>query len=163
VTQRYLLSIDGGGIRGIIPALALVRLEQTTGQLTRDTFSFVAGTSTGAIIAAAVAAGIPATHILDIYLTRALDVFPQRPWNLLNRIARGWMYSTQAFHDRLTEELGPAQTWTLNDAPIDLLITAKRVTDGQPWYFVRDNTKNSQRTGRLSLVDCVTFLLLADA
>jgi patatin-like phospholipase/acyl hydrolase len=52
--QSYLLSIDSGGIRGIIPAIALVKLEKTTGKLTREIFSFVAGTSTGAIIAAAV-------------------------------------------------------------------------------------------------------------
>jgi Patatin-like phospholipase len=57
--RQYLLSIDGGGIRGIIPAIALAKLEDTTGKLTRDTFSFVAGTSTGAIIAAGVAAGVP--------------------------------------------------------------------------------------------------------
>ena len=48
MTQRYLLSIDSGGIRGIIPAIALVKLEKMTGKLTRDIFSFVAGTSTGA-------------------------------------------------------------------------------------------------------------------
>ena len=46
--RRFLLSIDSGGLRGIIPAVALVKLEKTTGKLTRDTFSFVAGTSTGA-------------------------------------------------------------------------------------------------------------------
>jgi patatin-like phospholipase/acyl hydrolase len=44
--RRYLLSIDSGGIRGIIPAVALIKLEKTTGKLTRETFSFVAGTST---------------------------------------------------------------------------------------------------------------------
>ena len=34
--KRYLLSIDSGGIRGIIPAVALVKLEKTTGKLTRE-------------------------------------------------------------------------------------------------------------------------------
>ena len=67
MSQRYLLSIDSGGIRGIIPAVALVKLESITGKLTRDIFSFVAGTSTGAIIAAAIAAGVPAARILDFY------------------------------------------------------------------------------------------------
>ena len=67
---RYLLSIDSGGIRGIIPAVALVKLENTTGTLTRDIFSFVAGTSTGAIIATAIAAGIPVARILDLYLNQ---------------------------------------------------------------------------------------------
>jgi predicted acylesterase/phospholipase RssA len=72
--RRYLLSIDGGGIRGIIPAVALAKLETTTGRPTRETFSFVAGTSTGAIIAAAIAAGIPATRIVELYVDRAREV-----------------------------------------------------------------------------------------
>ncbi len=154
--KRYLLSIDGGGIRGIIPAVALVKLEKITGKLARDIFSFVAGTSTGAIIATAIAAGVPATHILDLYVNRTKGVFPLHPWNLLKRILTGSMYSSQKLHDLITEEIGPAQKWTLNDSPIDLLITAKRVSDGTPWYFVRDNPKNSGCTGSLDLVDCTT-------
>jgi len=58
--RRYLLSIDGGGIRGIIPAIALAKLEQTTGRLTRETFSFVAGTSTGALEQRAIPSTRPA-------------------------------------------------------------------------------------------------------
>src|SRR5829696_5582945 len=98
--QRYLLSIDGGGIRGIIPAVALVKLESTTGRLTRDIFSFVAGTSTRAIIAAAIAAGIPGPRIWNIYLNRSREVFSGSP--LLNppqRIAFGSMYSTKKLHE----------------------------------------------------------------
>lgn len=153
---RYLLSIDGGGIRGIIPAIALARLEETTGKQTQDIFSFVAGTSTGAIIAAAVAAGIPAAHIVNLYLTRAPEVFTRYPWNFLKRIVAGSMYSTQKLYDLIAEEMGDARDWTLNDSPIDLLITAKRVPDGMPWYFVRDSPNNSRCTGRLGLVDCTT-------
>jgi predicted acylesterase/phospholipase RssA len=109
--QRYLLSIDGGGIRGIIPAVALTRLEHTTGRLTRDIFSFVAGTSTGAIIAAAVAAGIPAPRILDLYVNRVREVFTGfPPLNTLKRITFGSMYSTQKLHDLISEELGPAKS-----------------------------------------------------
>ena len=154
--RRYLLSIDGGGIRGIIPAIALTKLESTTGKLTRDIFSFVAGTSTGALIAAAVAAGIPAAHTRDVYLTRTREIFTQYPWNILKRIIEGSMYSSQKLHDLIAEEIGPARDWRLNDSPIDLLITAKRVPDGMPWYFVRDNPANSGCTGRLGLVDCTT-------
>jgi hypothetical protein len=158
VPRRYLLSIDGGGIRGIIPAVALVELESTTGRLTRETFSFVAGTSTGAIIAAAIAAGIPASRILDLYLNRASEVFTGPSIrNTLRRILFGSMYSTQKLHDVIAEEIGPeARHWSLNDSPVDLLITAKGVRDGMPWYFVKDNPDNSRCTGRLRLVDCAT-------
>src|ERR687885_1744635 len=126
MAQRYLLSIDGGGLRGILPASALVQLERQTGRPARDTFSFVAGTSTGAIIAAAIAAGIPAEQILEFYIHRSRAIFSQDPWRLLRRIVSGSMYSTQKLHDLIAESLGPAREWTLNDAPIDLLFTAKR-------------------------------------
>lgn len=154
--RRYLLSIDGGGIRGIIPAVALAKLESTTGRLARETFSFVGGTSTGAIIAAAIAAGIPAADILDLYLVRAREVFRKRPWSIPKRIVSGSMYSTQKLHDLISSELGSARDWRLNDSPIDLLIIAQRIPDGIPWYFVRDNPYNSGCSGRLRLADCAT-------
>src|SRR4051812_34648853 len=112
--RRHLLAIDGGGIRGIIPAVALAKLESTTGRLTRESFSLVAGTSTGAIIAAAIAAGIPATEILDLYLVRASEVFRRHPWSVPKRIISGSMYSTRKLHDLIAPELGPAHDWRLN-------------------------------------------------
>jgi predicted acylesterase/phospholipase RssA len=154
--RRVILTIDGGGIRGIIPATLLVALEGATGRPARESFSFVAGTSTGAIIAAGVAAGIPATRILDIYIKRAREVFPQSLLKLPRRVITGSMYSTARLNRILVQELGTAGTWKLNDAPIDVLLTAKRLADGMPWYFVKDNPKNSGRTGSLRLSDCAT-------
>ncbi len=154
--RRYLLSIDSGGIRGIIPAIALVKLEKTTGKLTRDTFSFVAGTSTGAIIAAAITAGVPATHILDFYVNRTREMFAGYPWNIVKAILLGSRYSVGTLHDLIARAIDPNQVWTLNNSPIDILLTAKRISDGMPWYFVRDNPMNSGCTGRLGLVDCAT-------
>ncbi|HEX2998384.1 MAG TPA: patatin-like phospholipase family protein, partial [Anaerolineales bacterium] len=156
MTKRYLLSIDSGGIRGIIPAVALAKLEKTTGKLTRDIFSFVAGTSTGAIIATAIAAGVPAEHILDLYVNRCKEIFPRSPWKHIRRVFAGALYPTKNLRNLIAEEIGEAQNWKLNDAPVDLLITAKRVSDGMPWYFVRDNKKNSGCTGHLNIVDCAT-------
>src|SRR5215210_660551 len=158
MARRYLLSIDGGGIRGIIPAVALAKLEGTTGRPARETFSFVAGTSTGAIIAAAIVAGVPATRMVELYVERAREIFTGVPiLSPLRRIFTGSMYSTRKIRDVISEELGPeARGWSLNDAPIDLLITAKGVPDGKAWYFVRDNPRNSGCTGRLGLVDCTT-------
>lgn len=154
--KRAILSVDGGGIRGIIPASALVKLEEVTGKLTREVFGFAAGTSTGGLIAAAVAAGIPATQIRDLYVTLAKEIFPSRPFNLVRRIVNGSMYSTTRLGRLIADALGEAQAWSLNDAPIDLLLTAKRVPDGKPWYFVKDNPKNSGCTGTLNMVDCAT-------
>lgn len=45
------LSIDGGGIRGIIPAMVLAEIEDRTGRPVAETFDLIAGTSTGGILA----------------------------------------------------------------------------------------------------------------
>ena len=73
--MRTILSIRGGGIRGIIPACCLIQLEEQLGGLTRDHIDYCAGTSTGALLTAAVAAGVPATEILKIYTDRAKEIF----------------------------------------------------------------------------------------
>lgn len=154
--NKFILSIDGGGIRGIIPICALVSLEEHTGKLTRETFSFVAGTSTGAIIAASVAAGIPAKDLLNSYIRLSSKLFTKSIFNWVKRFFLGYFYSTQKLHDLIKSELEEAKEWEINDSPIDLLISAKAIRDGKPWYFVKDNPQNSKRTGHLPLVDCVT-------
>ncbi len=154
--RRYLLSIDGGGIRGILPACALAALEETAGRAARDVFSFAAGTSTGALLSAAVAAGIPARQIVDLYVNRGREIFtPRSPWNTLKRAITGSMYSTNTLHRVLSEVFGAAAGWTMNQSPIDLLLTAKGL-DGKPWYFVKDKPANSKATGDFGLADCAT-------
>lgn len=67
-----ILSIDGGGIRGLIPVKVLAELER---ELQRDNpdkklyeyFDLICGTSTGAILAIAIALGIPAAELVDFY------------------------------------------------------------------------------------------------
>lgn len=152
--KKNILSIDGGGIRGIIPASTLVALEQQLGKPVRDCFDFVAGTSTGALIAAAVAAGVPATQILNIYKQRSREIFS--PPKLLaepKRLLLGYMYDSANIRKVMLSELGAAATWVLNDAPVRLLLTAKGI-DTHPWYFVQDRSKNAQTTGKLALIDC---------
>jgi patatin-like phospholipase/acyl hydrolase len=152
--MKRILSIDGGGIRGIIPASTLVALEQQLGKPVRECFDFLAGTSTGALIAAALAAGVPASRVLDIYTNRSDEIFT--PGKLIaeaERLIKGYSYDPDNIRTVLVSEFGPAATWTLNDSPIRLLITAKGI-DTKPWYFVRDNPRNSGKTGKLGLVDC---------
>src|SRR5690242_6029075 len=54
---RNVLSIDGGGIRGIIAATILDRIERKIGLRIHEVFDLIAGTSTGGIIATAIGAG----------------------------------------------------------------------------------------------------------
>ncbi len=152
--MRRILSIDGGGIRGIIPACALVSLEKTTGKLARETFDFVAGTSTGALISAAVVAGVPATSILSTYIGRSKEIFsPGAPWSTVKRLSAGYMYDPARIEKVLSDQLGSASSWVINDSPIRLLITARGI-DHHEWYFVKDGPKNSGTTGKLRMLDC---------
>jgi len=66
------LAIDGGGIRGLIPALVLEEIERRTGRLAAELFDLVAGTSTGAIIACALTRprAMPAARIAELYAQR---------------------------------------------------------------------------------------------
>ena len=73
-----ILSIDGGGIKGILPACLLAELEtrflnrQSIGQY----FDLITGTSTGGIIALALAHGVAAREIANIYCDRGDRIFP---------------------------------------------------------------------------------------
>jgi patatin-like phospholipase/acyl hydrolase len=157
---RRILSIDGGGVRGVIPALALAELERVTGGPARDHFDFVAGTSTGALIAGAVAAGMPAERIVRLYLDKAPTLFQRIPiLSTLRRILVGELYDVRRLHALIGDALAGegAGEWTLNDVPGDILVTAKGLVDGHQWYFVKDRPgTNTARTGRLPLVDCLT-------
>ncbi len=53
------LAIDGGGIRGLIPALVLAEIERRTGRRIAEMFDLIAGTSTGGILACGLAAAAP--------------------------------------------------------------------------------------------------------
>lgn len=86
-----ILSIDGGGIKGILPAALLANFEddRTAEKFTAGSyFDMIAGTSTGGIIALGLATGISAKTILDIYLEKGTAIFPPKPYSSNKRIAK---------------------------------------------------------------------------
>lgn len=76
-----ILSIDGGGIRGIFPAKFLADMEAELSERgyvhtqIRDHFDLICGTSTGGIIAIALSLGIPAHEIYQLYMGNANKIF----------------------------------------------------------------------------------------
>lgn len=73
-----ILSIDGGGIRGVFPAAYLAEIEKRFlgGASIANHFDMIAGTSTGGIIALALAHGMTAQQALSIYVERGERIFP---------------------------------------------------------------------------------------
>jgi len=152
--MKRLLNITGGGIRGIIPASALVALEQQTGKLTRDIFDYVGGTSTGALLAPSVAAGVPASEAETIYAESGPKIFgPTAPVArdaLL--LARGYRFDNKVLHQVVVDTLGASAGMLVNDSPIGIMITASNMS-GTPWYFVKDAPTDAGTTGKATLVD----------
>lgn len=80
-TKFKILSIDGGGIKGVFPALFLTLLEDELKNRSDGKtkiyqhFDLITGTSTGGIIAIALALGIPAKEIYQLYLDNAKKIF----------------------------------------------------------------------------------------
>jgi hypothetical protein len=79
---RTILSIDGGGIKGALPALVLAYIEKQTGKRIADCFDLIAGTSTGGILSLALTAtdskGVlkyTADDVFDMYKDHGKDIF----------------------------------------------------------------------------------------
>lgn len=72
---RRVLSIDGGGIKGALPAAFLARIEEATGKRIVEQFDLIAGTSTGGIIAIGLGLGMSAREILELYVKRGQEIF----------------------------------------------------------------------------------------
>jgi len=110
-----ILSIDGGGTRGVIPATILNCLKHDTGQDPVDLFDVIVGTSTGGIIASALLAGVPTERLVQLYQTEARAIFDDSPWDdLRDGFGKnlGADYSQKRLKKILTRLLGPT---TLGD------------------------------------------------
>jgi patatin-like phospholipase/acyl hydrolase len=73
-----ILSLDGGGIRGVFPAALLARVEEHLEYPIGRYFDLIAGTSTGGIIAIGLGLGLPAREILKLYAEEGPAIFDQR-------------------------------------------------------------------------------------
>jgi patatin-like phospholipase/acyl hydrolase len=84
------LAIDGGGIRGLIPALVLAELERRAQRPVHELFDMIAGTSTGGILACAMCAPnpMPAAQVADIYEEEGPAIFDRSVWQRI-RSAEG--------------------------------------------------------------------------
>jgi uncharacterized protein len=76
-----ILSIDGGGTRGIIPATILDCIFQDTGKHPVDIFDLLAGTSTGGILCVGYGYGIDTASMVNLYLTQSKDIFYDSGWD----------------------------------------------------------------------------------
>ena len=134
---RKLLALDGGGIRGALTLEVLVKIEAMLAQKTGKGnnfrlchfFDYIGGTSTGAIIAAALARGMAATEVLQFYKQAGPDMF-DKAW-LLARIRH--LYETQPLTDQLKTVFGANTTLEPQHLKSLLLVVTRNVTTDSPW------------------------------
>jgi hypothetical protein len=151
VDSRFrILSIDGGGLRGLVPALVLRDLEERLTQITGekrplcDYFHLFAGTSTGGLISLGLTARDPknrdepsmdTTELVDLYKKRGPKIFPPR-FRFL-RMLLGLIrpkFSNGGLKRAVDEEIGDSP---LSEALRDVVITAYDVTAHEPRFFKR--------------------------
>jgi len=127
--MKLILSICGGGIRGAIPATFLLRLEQRTGKPCGEIFDLIAGTSTGGILACALAAKIPAQEIVNLYRDKGASIFA-RKWNRQQFLRS--KYAEDGIDGALGEVFG-ARKFTCLDPRV--LVPAFDMVNAESYHF----------------------------
>lgn len=140
---RRLLAIDGGGLLGLIPAEALILVEEQLNQLTGsvaplcERFDLIAGTSTGAILAAGLALGHSPKELRSFYLQYGHEIFTKT--GLLTRLWHS--YPSGPLEKHLKDVFGEDTTLGSDKLKTQVLIVTKNVTLGNDWFFT-NNPKN---------------------
>jgi uncharacterized protein len=136
-----ILSIDGGGIRGIVPAVVLAEIEKRTARPTAHLFDLIAGTSTGGILAIGLtipkspsAALYTAAELSDMYQQQGARIFSR---SILHRLVacgnlRREKYTSAGMEKVLLDYFAESR---LRDAATDLLITSYEIERSFPFFF----------------------------
>ncbi|XP_012838705.1 PREDICTED: patatin-like protein 2 [Erythranthe guttata] len=164
-----ILSIDGGGVRGIIPAVILEflesQLQELDGEEARlaDYFDVIAGTSTGGLVTAMLTAPdtnnrplFAAKDIKPFYLQNSPQIFPQKRCGLFGLVAKtlksvgGPKYDGEYLHRVVREKLGETR---LHETLTNVVIPTFDIKNLQPTIFSTyeaKETTSSSLDARLS-------------
>lgn len=148
--QYKILSIDGGGIKGLYSAVILEQFEHKYGPIHQH-FNLICGTSTGGIIALALAAGVPAAEIVKFYTEKGALIFPHKEWwvrkyHEFKSILFRSKYGNQMLKSAIEEVF---QDRRIKDCLAHVLIPSINITSGKPYVFKSDYipkyTRDSER------------------
>ena len=157
-----ILSIDGGGIKGLYSATILKKFEEKFNTLTSDHFDMICGTSTGGLIALAIALKIPAEKICNFYVEEGPTIFPKQKkvnvpffktidFGFLKQIAIGGKYSDKGLKESLIKIFGDK---IIEDCHNLLCIPSYSVTEAKPKVFKYDHREGDlSRDNKAPVVD----------
>jgi len=141
------LAIDGGGIRGLIPALVLTELERRAGRRVFEMFDLIAGTSTGGILACALSAPdpLPASELVALYEEEGPKIFDR---SLFQRIksAEGLLdekYDSDALDRAVERFLGHKR---LGETRPDLIVPSYDTAAPGPYFFKSTKARETPDT-----------------
>lgn len=136
-TPFKILSIDGGGIKGLFSAEILRNFEEHYSTSISNHFDLICGTSTGGLIALALSLKIPASRIVDFYKNDGKIIFPHT--NYLSRsmaFGRQILFSSKYSQKRLAGALRQIlEERKMRDANNLLCIPSYNLTQGRPKVF----------------------------
>src|SRR3974390_2247115 len=141
-SPKRILSLDGGGVRGILTLGDLGAIEDMLKKrsgnpdlLLCDYFDLIGGTSTGSIIAAGLACGMKVDELKRVYLQLGANVF--KGAGLLDKIKLKGVWAPKFPADPLRQELdkqlGADTTLDSDRIRTGLMIMTKRFDTGSPW------------------------------
>ena|SRR6202162_1028670 len=133
---KRLLALDGGGIRGLISLEFLFEIQHVLREATgrpdlvlADYFDYVAGTSTGAIIATCVSLGMSVEAIREFYLSQGRAMFQKA--HLFDQIKH--RFAAANLTAILQERLGADTTLGTDDLRTLLLLVMRNASSDSPW------------------------------
>jgi patatin-like phospholipase/acyl hydrolase len=139
--QIRMLSIDGGGIRGVIPAMVLAEIERRTGKHISELFDLITGTSTGGILALALTRpnneGTPrysAEDLISLYEENGGRIFSRSLWHRIQAVGNiaEVKYTSEGIETVLDECFGETR---LSQALTEVLVTSYEIERHQPFLF----------------------------
>jgi uncharacterized protein len=134
---KRLLALDGGGVRGALTVAILERMEALLGEhygrevRLGDHFDLVGGTSTGAIIAGALALGYRTAQVKDFYLRLAPFAFKRRRWSIPLLQAK---FDARGLRKQIEEVVGN-RVLSSPELITGFCIITKRMDTGSPWII----------------------------
>jgi Patatin-like phospholipase len=133
---RKLLALDGGGIRGVLSLHILARIEEILIKESKrpdyrlaDYFDYVAGTSTGGIIAAGVVLGMSVAEILNFYVRNGANMFSKV--GLLRRL--NYKFDSEPLAQELKAVFGETTLLGSSELECLLLLMMRNATTDSPW------------------------------
>ena len=137
-----ILSIDGGGIKGLYSSTVLEHFEEQFDCSISDRFDMLCGTSTGGLIALGLSLKIPAAEITKIYSDYGKVIFPKMSWwkEFYKQAISGGKYSDKPLREVAEKFFG---SHVIGDSHNLLCVPSYSMTDGRPWVFKFDHKEGN--------------------